>query len=68
MFAKFTNDKMEVLATKSDENFGGRDFDKAIFDLALAKLTTEEQHKVSVALNVKFFSSRFKQAKKGGYS
>ncbi len=59
---------MEVLATTSDENFGGRDFDKAIYDLALATFTPEKQHKVSVALNVMFFSSRFKQAKKGEYS
>ncbi len=49
--AEFTNYKMEVLATTSDKNLGGRDFDKVIYDLALAKLTPEEQQKVSVALN-----------------
>ncbi len=49
--AEFTNNKMEVLATMSDENLGGRDFDEVIYDLALAKLTPEEQQKVSFALN-----------------
>ncbi len=48
--AKFTNDKMEVLATTSDKNFGGRDLDKVIFDLVLAKFTAEENRKVSFAL------------------
>ncbi len=59
--AEFTNDKMEVLATTSDEKFGGRDFDKVIYDLALDKLTPEAQQKVGVALN-KLFASRFRQA------
>ncbi len=49
--AKFTNDKIEVLATTSLEHFGGRDLDKAIYDLVLPKLTPEEQQKVSFALN-----------------
>ncbi len=57
---------MEVLATTADENFGGRDFDKVIYDLALAKLTPEAKQKVGVALN-KIFVSRFKPAKKGRY-
>ncbi len=59
--AEFTNDKMEVLATTSDEKFGGRDFDKVIYDLALDKLTPEAKQKVGVALN-KLFAFRFKQA------
>ncbi len=45
--AEFRNDKMEVLATTSDEYFGGRDFDRVIYDLALAKLTAEEKQKES---------------------
>ncbi len=64
--AEFRNNKMEVLATTSDEHFGGRDFDRVIYDLALAKVTLEAQRKVGVALN-KLFASRFKQVKKGGY-
>ncbi len=50
--AEFTNNKMEVLATTSDENLGGRDFDKVIYDLILAKLTPEAQQRVSFALCV----------------
>ncbi len=49
--AKFTNNKMEVLATTCDENFGGRDLDKVIYDLILAKLTPEAQQRVSFTLN-----------------
>ncbi len=48
--AKFTTDKMEVLATTSDKNFGGRDLNKVIYDLVLAKFTAEENRKVSFAL------------------
>ncbi len=46
--AKFTTDKMEILATTSDKHFGGRDLDKVIYDLALAELTQVEQKKVSL--------------------
>ncbi len=46
--AEFTNNKMDVLATISDKHFGGRDFDRVIYDLALAELTPVEQKKVSL--------------------
>ncbi len=52
--AEFTKDKMEVLATTSDENFGGRDFDKIIYDLVLKKLPAKDQKKVIFILNITF--------------
>ncbi len=42
---------MEVLTTTADENFGGRDLDKVIYDLILAKLTPEAQQRVSFTWN-----------------